>query len=40
MHKENRSAYMILMGKPERKLPLERYRHRWQDNITKSSGKN
>jgi hypothetical protein len=30
---EKRSAYRILMGKPERGIPLGRPRHRWVDNI-------
>jgi hypothetical protein len=30
---ENRNAYRILVGKPERKRPLGRPRHRWVDNI-------
>jgi hypothetical protein len=25
--------YKILVGKPERKRPLKRPRHRWEDNI-------
>jgi hypothetical protein len=28
-----RNAYKILFGKPERKIPLERPRHRWGDKI-------
>jgi hypothetical protein len=28
-----RNAYEILIGKPEGKRPLERPRHRWEDNI-------
>jgi hypothetical protein len=28
-----RNAYRILVGKPERKRPLGRQRHRWVDNI-------
>jgi hypothetical protein len=28
-----RSAYRILVGKPEGKRPLGRYGHRWKDNI-------
>jgi hypothetical protein len=28
-----RNAYMILVGKPERKRPLGKPRCRWQDNI-------
>jgi hypothetical protein len=30
---EMRNAYRILVGKPERKRPLERPRHRWVENI-------
>jgi hypothetical protein len=30
---EKRNAYRILVGKPEGKRPLERPRHRWEDNI-------
>jgi hypothetical protein len=30
---ENRSAYRVLVGKPERKRPLGRRRRRWEDNI-------
>jgi hypothetical protein len=26
-------AYWVLMGKPERRRPIERSRHRWEDNI-------
>jgi hypothetical protein len=32
MEKE-KNAYMILVGKPERKIPLGRPRHSWEDNI-------
>jgi len=28
-----RSVYRVLVGKPERKRPLERPRSRWKDNI-------
>jgi len=28
-----RNAYNILVGKPERKIPFGRPRHRWEDNI-------
>jgi hypothetical protein len=28
-----RNAYNILVGKPERKIPLGRPRNRWEDNI-------
>ena len=31
---ESRSAFKILTGKPTRKRPLGRPRHRWEDNIT------
>jgi hypothetical protein len=27
------AAYRVLVGKPERKRPLGRPRHRWEDNI-------
>jgi hypothetical protein len=30
-----RSANRILIGKPERKRPLERLRRRWEDNMRK-----
>jgi len=30
---ERRGAYRVLVGKPERKRPLGRPRHRWEDNI-------
>ena len=30
---EGRSAFKILTGKPTRKGPLGRPRHRWEDNI-------
>ena len=30
---ERRGLYMVLMGIPERKRPLGRPRHRWEDNI-------
>ena len=30
---ERRDVYRVLVGKPERKRPLERPRHRWEDNI-------
>jgi hypothetical protein len=29
----NRSAYMILVGMPEGKIPLGRPEHMWEDNI-------
>jgi hypothetical protein len=32
-NRENRNAYRILVGRPERKRPLGRPRHRWADNI-------
>jgi hypothetical protein len=30
---ERRGVYRFLLGKPERKRPLGRPRHRWEDNI-------
>jgi hypothetical protein len=30
---ERRGAYMALVGKPERRRPLGRPTHRWEDNI-------
>ena len=30
---EGRSAFKILTGKPTGKIPLERPRHKWEDNI-------
>jgi hypothetical protein len=30
---EERGVYRVLVGKPERKLPLGRPRRRWEDNI-------
>ena len=30
---ERRDVYRVLVGKPERKRPLGRSRHRWEDNI-------
>jgi len=30
---ERRGACRVLVGKPEGKRPLERPRHRWEDNI-------
>jgi hypothetical protein len=34
------NAYRVLVGKPERKRPLGRPRHRWGNNFTGSSGAN
>jgi len=31
--REGIGVYMVLMGKPEGRRPLERPRHRWEDNI-------
>jgi hypothetical protein len=31
--REQRNAYRLLVGKPTRKRPLGRPRHRWEDNI-------
>jgi hypothetical protein len=33
-HGEGRGVYRVLVGRPEGKRPLERSRHRWEDNIT------
>jgi hypothetical protein len=33
MNGENSNAYRILVGKPEGKRPLGRFRGRWKDNI-------
>jgi hypothetical protein len=30
---EGRGVYRVLVGKPERKRPLGRPRHRWEDHI-------
>jgi hypothetical protein len=30
---DGRGVYRVLRGKPERKSPLGRPRHRWEDNI-------
>ena len=30
---ERRGVHRVLVGKPERKRPLERPRRRWEDNI-------
>jgi hypothetical protein len=30
---ERKSAYNVLVGKPEGKSPLGRPRHRWEENI-------
>jgi hypothetical protein len=30
---EGRSVYRVLVERPERKRPLRRPRHRWEDNI-------
>jgi hypothetical protein len=30
---EGRGVYRVLVGRPEGKKPLERPRHRWEDNI-------
>jgi hypothetical protein len=38
MHGEKRNAYMILVGKPEKKRPLGRPRCRWEDNIKMDLG--
>jgi hypothetical protein len=38
--REKKDAYGVLVGKSEGKRPLGRLRHRWEDSITRSSGKN
>jgi hypothetical protein len=35
---ENRKTYTLLVGKPQRKRPLGRPRHRWADNIRMDLG--
>jgi hypothetical protein len=35
---DGRNAYRLLMGKPEGKIPLERPRRRWVDNISMDLG--
>ena len=30
---ERSGVYRVLVGKPERKRPLGRIRHRWEDNV-------
>jgi hypothetical protein len=37
--RELRNSYIILVGKPEGKRPLERHRHRWEGNIRMVLGK-
>jgi hypothetical protein len=32
-YEQNRNAYRVLVRKPERKTPLGRPRHRWEDSI-------
>jgi hypothetical protein len=32
-HGEGRDVYRVLIGRLERKRPLERPKHRWKDNI-------
>jgi hypothetical protein len=39
-HGEKSNACRILVGKPERNRQLGRTGRRWEDNITRSSGKN
>jgi hypothetical protein len=35
---EERKVYKVLVGKPERKRPLRRPRHRWEDEIRMDLG--
>jgi len=37
-HEEVKNANNIFVGKSERKRPLERYRHRWENNIRTDLG--
>jgi hypothetical protein len=37
-HGERRNAYRILVGNPERRRPLGRLRHRWEDIIKMDLG--
>jgi hypothetical protein len=30
---ERKGVYRVLVGKPQRKRPAERHRHRWENNI-------
>jgi hypothetical protein len=32
-HLYGRDLYMVLVGKPQRKRPLEKSRRRWKDNV-------
>jgi hypothetical protein len=33
MYGDRRGVYRVLVGKPDRKRPLGKQRHRWEDNI-------
>jgi hypothetical protein len=33
MYGERRGAHQVLVGKPKGERPLERLRHKWEDNI-------
>jgi hypothetical protein len=33
MHGDKRNAFRVMMGKSERKRPVERPKDRWEDNI-------
>jgi hypothetical protein len=37
---DGRSAYRVLVGSPEGKLPFGRSRHKWEDNIKNGSSRN
>ena len=37
---DRRGAYVVLVGKPEGKIPLERPKCRWEDTIKNVSSKN
>jgi hypothetical protein len=36
--RKGRNVYRVLVGKPDRKSPLGRARHRWQDGIKMDLG--
>jgi len=38
MNGKGRDVYRVLVGKPEGKRPLQRPRHRWEDNIKMEVG--
>jgi hypothetical protein len=36
--RENRNAYRVFVGNPEREIPLGRYRRMWEDNFKMDLG--